>query len=643
MLKRGRISEGWLGELYAGEDAQGRPVRFVSLADYSQAQREWVLDRVRLMNTTSVQGSIPQLGIHVIQGEPCWVGAWRDAVQLSAVLEFKHIPNTVIMATAFTVLQSLHSAKQKGICHGALNPNAIWLGIDGSVWIDGYGQSIVDAQSTAGDVYAVGSMIIEMFLGTNPFPVEETRHDQCMREIGMELQAMGLPNKLPGQILTLLHPDPSKRPGVDLLVRKWKLTRAKSILSSWVRSQFPVLQSASRPEDRIPTTSRIAPLPFPESLLVEEVSESPSVLEGDETILNPRVDMTESESEAETTQVLAPEQTDLTDEEPTEETQAIQFLDEFDHDFFDTEPTSKLVVDGLLSVDDSSIEVDTVELREEMHVPSRRTFAGVLWFFAVVCTTVGAMYITLPDVPAYPERTSWLNASVSAEEDSTTMVETDTLPLQTADSSTNERSSKNIDDPEPIEEPIVAAPVEQEQPSEKEPIVMVQVAEQQLSKSQETAPESASPPKIKKQKKSTESTQKSKVVKAQQKPPKPASKPKPKPKAQKQPPPKKNKKKSTPTESKPVPPVAAEEPTEETVEPSLPPPSGKVFKSGEVQRVRLEQNGRDVPLGSVPPGEYVVYATFAGFSEFKVTTLKVRDGGKYTIHCDATFAACTIK
>ena len=50
MLKRGRISEGWLGELYAGEDTQGRPVRFVSLAEYSDEQRQWVLERIRLMN-----------------------------------------------------------------------------------------------------------------------------------------------------------------------------------------------------------------------------------------------------------------------------------------------------------------------------------------------------------------------------------------------------------------------------------------------------------------------------------------------------------------------------------------------------------------------------------------------------------------
>ena len=129
MLRRGRISEGWLGELYAGEDAQGRSVRFISLAESTEAHRQWVADRIRLMNTTAISGAIPQLGIQLIQGEPCWIGAWRDAVQLSAVLESKHIPNTVIMAVAFGVLQSLHSAHQKGVVHGVLHPNGIWLGL----------------------------------------------------------------------------------------------------------------------------------------------------------------------------------------------------------------------------------------------------------------------------------------------------------------------------------------------------------------------------------------------------------------------------------------------------------------------------------------------------------------------------------
>ena len=64
----------WLGELYAGEDAQGRPVRFVSLAEYLKT-KDAGLERTRFMNAVSVQGAIPQLGIHVIQGEPCWVEA----------------------------------------------------------------------------------------------------------------------------------------------------------------------------------------------------------------------------------------------------------------------------------------------------------------------------------------------------------------------------------------------------------------------------------------------------------------------------------------------------------------------------------------------------------------------------------------
>jgi hypothetical protein len=175
MLKRGRISEGWLGELYAGEDAQGRPVRFISLTEYSEAERQWLLDRMKLMNAKAVLGAIPQLGIQVIQGEPCWVGAWRDAVQLSSVLEHKHMPNTVIMAVAFGVLQSLESAAQKGVSHGFLHPNGIWLGMDGALWIDGYGSSS-DSESKAQDIYMLGCLLIEMFLGNNPFPVSPENH-----------------------------------------------------------------------------------------------------------------------------------------------------------------------------------------------------------------------------------------------------------------------------------------------------------------------------------------------------------------------------------------------------------------------------------------------------------------------------------
>ena len=89
--------------------------------------------------------------------------------------------------------------------------------------------------------------------------------------------------------------------------------------------------------------------------------------------------------------------------------------------------------------------------------------------------------------------------------------------------------------------------------------------------------------------------------------------------------------------------IEMEEEIKQITPPPPPPPAGMVSKSGEVQRLRLESKGRDFPLGSVPPGVYAVYATFAGFSEFKVATLTVKDGKKYTIHCDATFAACSIK
>ena len=84
------------------------------------------------------------------------------------------------------------------------------------------------------------------------------------------------------------------------------------------------------------------------------------------------------------------------------------------------------------------------------------------------------------------------------------------------------------------------------------------------------------------------------------------------------------------------------EPTEPP-KPPPPPPSGTVSVAGEVKRVLIENKGRDVPVGSVPTGVYTVYATFEGFSEFKVTTLTVKEGGSYTIFCVPTFATCKIK
>jgi serine/threonine protein kinase len=264
------------------------------------------------------------------------------------------MPNTVIMAVAFGVLQSLESAAQKGVSHGFLHPNGIWLGMDGALWIDGYGSSS-DSESKAQDIYMLGCLLIEMFLGNNPFPVSPENHLEQMRNIGLELQAMGLPNKLPRQILSLVHPDPNKRPPIDLLVRKWKLTRAKPIVSSWVQSQFPMLYEAHRPEDRIPTSTRIAPSPFPPELKVapEPVIEEPQALLDDDTLLRKREEAIASiEDEGfEHTQSLT-ESVDGTDsiditEEPSEETQAIQFLDSFEAEFFDSEPTSKLLVESV--------------------------------------------------------------------------------------------------------------------------------------------------------------------------------------------------------------------------------------------------------------------------------------------------------
>ena len=63
-----------------------------------------------------------------------------------------------------------------------------------------------------------------------------------------------------------------------------------------------------------------------------------------------------------------------------------------------------------------------------MPVPSRRTFAGVLWFCGMAIATGGGMYITIPSVPAYPERTLLLSAAESTDDSQTPSAPLDPSP-----------------------------------------------------------------------------------------------------------------------------------------------------------------------------------------------------------------------
>ena len=655
MLRRGRISEGWLGELYAGEDAQGRSVRFISLGEYTEDNRAWVAERIRLMNTTAIQGSIPQLGIQIIQGEPCWIGAWRDAVQLSAVLESKHIPNTVIMAVAFGVLQSLHSAHQKGVVHGVLHPNGIWLGLDGTIWLDGYGHRVDTKHRTEHDIYLLGVVLIEMFLGTDAVPADGVLTPNHIRQFGMELQAMGLPNKLPKQILSLLHPDIAKRPSAELLVRKWKLTRAQAIVSSWVRTQFPSLQTAHRPEDRIPTSSRIAPLPFP---LAVEASGSHAaqslkvVLEDDDTMMQSRVhaemDSHPSEEQTQTVHVESTEQTSQELPEIPEDTQEIQFASDFEADFFDAEPTSKLVVDAFFSDDQPEVAVEEVQLQDEMDdvaVRSRRPLMGLVWIGVVGVTLIGMLYMMIPSIPSYPDdkvdskTEQKMDLKMGDDSDGIGSVKGDSL-LEVAVPAVASQRTDRSGDSQPKSNIGRAAQT-----------ISSNAIEKSVPQPQNTPSSNGASKKVQRTTRTASTPQKG-----------PSSSVKPSTSSSKETSPSLDRPQNGSSKPKQALQQTPEEQPKSTKQPSLTEkqetrkeatvkdaiveekkPVGTVRVTGDAESVRLEMNGRDVPLGEIAAGQYTVYATFSGFNEFKVSTMTVEDGGTYTVYCDSLFATCKIK
>lgn len=679
MLKRGRIGEGWLGELYAGEDAQGRSVRFSSLEEWSDPQRQWLLERMRLMNLNSVQGSCPHLGVQVIQGEACWVGAWRDAVQLSVVLDNKHIPNTVIMAVAFGILQSLRSAEQKELAHGALHPNAIWLGLDGEIWIDGYGYIRTSSIDSATDVYEVGRLLIEMFLGNCPFPVSPEKHSQTLIDVGLELKAMGLPTKLPRQIVRLVHLDPEKRPSLDILVQKWKLTRGKQIIGSWVRSQFPQLISALRPEDRIPTAQRISPLPFPKELCEDSIeiqqqfdfeSIDPLLddlldplldpLLDDDTAIRTLADIASEYSEDDQTQELPPldDSTEIASEEriqDVEETQAIQFLESFEADFFDSEPTSRLVVDTPL-IESEVLAIDEVDLSSEMEVSSRRPLMGLLWIGVVGMLTVVGLYWTTASIPGYPEEAS----TKDAREDSLSIEDSKPMPIvamsgvvetTSAEYLGLDRSNSDSQEQSNLDRSTSVA----ENPVDRK---AAKPSSQPTSSTQEKRSNGTKPSQKSGSSKDKESSRPSKSANVQstdsskrlsvtpEKGPtsistqsKGISKDTTKDTTGTEGTVTENRADTLPNAQKatPTPEVSPSKKLEEKAS------AGMVVLKGDAQSLRLEHKGRDVQVGSLSPGKYDVYVTFEGFSEFKVTTLNVEAERTYTLQCNSMFATCQVR
>ena len=166
-------------------------------------------------------------------------------------------------------------------------------------------------------------------------------------------------------------------------------------------------------------------------------------------------------------------------------------------------------------------------------------------FFAVVCITVGAMYIPLPDVPAYPEERSLLDMSGSdAQAESATLADVQDPPIvQVIEPTTNEPLSNSIPQPELADETsdqaAQSASIETNQSIEKETKAIAKVTEQSPSKIEAEPvkpvepPPKSKPAKVKVQKKSAKPPVKPKVTKAQSKSTSPPTTTKPsKPKAQ---------------------------------------------------------------------------------------------------------------
>ena len=629
MLQRGRIGEGWLGELHVGEDVQGRPVRFIPLVDWNEAERQWLLDRMKLMNTHSVMGACPQLGLQVVQGDPSWVAAWRDGVQLSVVLEHKHMPNTVIMSVVYGILQSLHSAQQKGLMHGALHSNGIWLGLDGVVWIDGFGQYPNERTDSTQDVYVLGCLLIEMFLGECPFPVPKAEHRQTLINVGLELKALGLPSKLPRQIVRLVHPDASKRPSLEVLIEKWKITRGQTIVASWVREQYPQLINESKPENRIPTATRIAPKPTPSELKtpdskVSDMLEDDETFIGDHSVIEASNDETLRWDEEHTEEALIEHS-----EESVEETQVMKFFAEFDAHVPNAEPTSKLVVDANL-VSEDVVEVEKVSLAEEMDIPSRRPWMGVLWIGIVGVLTGGGLYWTMPNIPSFAETSLGdIDKDLEAQTEKAIAFEAVPIPSRANDLQKSEGGKDNDN------ENAATAKVTNAVVTPTAPVMTQPTSTNATKPSNRTVanPVSKLNQQTKRPSNNVQSPSKSEE--------KVLSQPRAVP--------------SQNTETNPVVNSTAPQDVEksddvsvETIESvkaieSPKPQTGTVSVTGEVKTVRLEKDGRDFKPGQLPVGVYTVYVTFEGFNEFKASSLTVKTDGKHRIECDSMFATCQVK
>jgi hypothetical protein len=266
------------------------------------------------------------------------------------------------------------------------------------------------------------------------------------------------------------------------------------------------------------------------------------------------------------------------------------------------------------------VPLDDVDLRSEMTAPNRHIFQGLLWIAAVGLMTVVGLYLTIPNVPAYPEQTQAFSKPVPTEN-------VESFQPETVKSASEVAAKEKPDSDaatEMVEPPVVNPVTKQETPEERKPVAQREpkvASPKPVVKTQSEKRDVAVQKQALGEAKSGVSKAKPKSKSSSEIIKEPVAEPKPEPVAEE---------------------VIEEPAVVETVEPPKP-AMGTVFQKGQVKTVRLESKGRDIPLGDVPAGTYTVYATFEGFSEFKVSTLTVEANQSYTIFCDALFATCKVK
>ena len=302
MFRREQIGLGWLGAMYAGEDVQGRHFRMIPLRRMNSALRDELQIRHRLLSGCSIPQAIPNMGIQIIHGTPYWLGAWKTGVQLSVVMQssFDLYGNNEIPVSSvlYSIIESLIGAAQKGVVHGDLQPSCLWLTIDGVVWLDGYGQresseiphrfsdmiyvAPEGSASSAGDVYSLGVILLELFLHRKPelYLEDASSHQKQVREYLQQCTAH--PNLLQ-LVAKMLHYEAHKRPSLLEIVKHLRVSQASKMLETWLRRQYPSLYSTNTPEKMIPQPLSISEsVPKPISL-AKDVRSTQEVTEKEES------------------------------------------------------------------------------------------------------------------------------------------------------------------------------------------------------------------------------------------------------------------------------------------------------------------------------------------------------------------------